>query len=89
MRRGTRSSTRSQTGSLRSEAVPPGLDEECSVSLGDVRRDHDRQRPYPLGFATAVPQSTHQLAGLLWIVQEDVHGRVIDSPHWRLDYRSG
>ena len=86
MRRDTRSSTRSRTGSLLST---PGLDEERSVSLGDVRRDHNRQCPYPLGLATAVPESTGQLASLLWMVQKDVHGLGIDSPQRRLDYRSG
>ena len=69
--------------------VPPGLDEERSVSFGDVWGDRDRQRSHPLGFATGVLESARQLASLLWIVQEDVHGEVIDSRDQRLDYRSG
>jgi hypothetical protein len=69
--------------------LPPGLDEERSVSLGDVWGDHDRQRSHPLGLATGVLKSTRQLASLLWIVQENVHGEVIDSRGQRLDYRSG
>ncbi len=69
--------------------LTPGLDEERSVSLGDVWRDHDRQRSHPLGLATGFLKRTHQLASPLWIVQQDVHEEVIDSRDQRLDYRSG
>jgi hypothetical protein len=96
MRRATRSSTRSRTGSPPNEAdsghrvtLPPGLDEEQRVSLGYVRGDHDRQRSHLLGLATGVLESTRQLTSLLWIVQEDVHDEVIDSRDERLDYRYG
>jgi hypothetical protein len=69
--------------------LPPGLDEEHRVTLGDVLGDHDRQRSHLLGLATGVLESTRQLTSLLWIVQENVHEEVIDSRDERLDYRSG
>jgi hypothetical protein len=69
--------------------LPPGLDEEDSISLGYVRGDHDLQRSHLLGVATGVLESARQLTSLLWIVQEDVHEEVIDSRSERLDYRSG
>jgi hypothetical protein len=69
--------------------LPPGLDEEDSVSLGYFRGDHDRQRSHLLGLATGVLKSTRQLTSLLWIVQEDVHDEFIDSRDERLHYRYG
>ena len=67
----------------------PRLDEERRVRLRDVWRDHERQRSHPLGLTAGGVERALQLACPLWIVQEDSHEDVIDSPAWRLDCRSG